>query len=100
MTAYSIFEGWVGREITGVNIDGKSYSIDQIKAALSASHPVQGWQDTDSAPKDGTRVLIFEPGKPIAIASYNPTSWQWSNRYRPTLWMPLPAGPSSTETAK
>jgi len=36
MTAYAMYQGWVLKEIDGVEIDGKSYTIKQIKAALEA----------------------------------------------------------------
>lgn len=37
MTAYAMYQGWVLKEIDGVEIDGKSYTIEQIKAALEAA---------------------------------------------------------------
>ncbi|WP_119920304.1 hypothetical protein [Mesorhizobium sp. DCY119] len=65
--------------------------------AVASASPVQpeaeGWKTMDSAPKDGTRVLVYEIGRPVEVAHYNPKSWQWSNRYRPVRWRPLPAAP-------
>ncbi len=34
MTAYAMYYGQVLREVTGVEIDGTPYSIEEIKAAL------------------------------------------------------------------
>lgn len=63
---------------------------------LPAKPAVQeGWRDMKDAPKDGTRVLIFDPRLGVAIAHFNRPSWQWSNRWYPTLWMPLPLLPAS-----
>jgi hypothetical protein len=54
-----------------------------------------GWQPIESAPKDGTRILVCAPGWEIAkVTHYHPQSWQWANRHKPTLWQPLPAPPS------
>ncbi|QXV73549.1 hypothetical protein [Rhizobium phage RHph_X2_30] len=61
MSAYSVFHGMVGREITGVSIDGKSYSIEAIKSALSRPEAIG----------DGVGVKELE-WRPVAlIEGYN-----------------------------
>jgi hypothetical protein len=78
------------------------------------------WRDIESAPKDGTQVLItggtFEnsmsmggpgPYQAVTIASYNYYGGEWQGEnagghdeyywHHPTHWMPLPA-PPGTET--
>lgn len=82
-----------------------------------------GWQPISTAPKDGTPILIWEPGphafgnrerhneydergKVISFAEYDDVRWaigywrptgSWGNRnaarVNPTHWMPLPAPP-------
>ncbi len=37
MKAYGMYQGWVLKEIDGVQIDGKTYSVEQIKAALEVA---------------------------------------------------------------
>jgi hypothetical protein len=34
--AYGVYRGWVGQEITGVEIEGRAYSISEIAEALTA----------------------------------------------------------------
>lgn len=63
----------------------------------------QGWQDISTAPKDGTKILTYEPTwtNPVNVAHYgNDKSWWLSNCYEdlghdldPTHWMPLPTPP-------
>lgn len=60
------------------------------------------WRPIESAPRDGTTVLLFAPGwdTPKTGWTYADDPWQdcpfSSNRddYVPTHWMPLPAPPS------
>jgi len=64
------------------------------------------WQTIDTAPNDGTRILVYEPFEPnIESAWWNDELdmfWPCSNRgdfwRQPTHWMPLPDAPN--ETAK
>jgi hypothetical protein len=73
------------------------------------------WQPIETAPKDGTEVLLFIPvnwgetfqevprignGNHVEAAWYNPTRRLWLNRLdqwikeqTPTHWMPLPEPP-------
>lgn len=75
---------------------------------------MSGWQTIDTAPKDGSEVLLFFPGNksPIRIGHYTKTehlehgkviyrSEGWSSGFLvigkhnpvPSHWMPLPLGP-------
>lgn len=60
------------------------------------------WQPIETAPKDGSRVLINRKGyaEPICVGWYSqdwkewksvPGEWSW----KPTHWMPLPDPPKS-----
>jgi Protein of unknown function (DUF551) len=59
------------------------------------------WRTIDSAPRDGTRVLIYKRGfaEDIFVAWYS-TTWEgWHAAYainfvEPTHWMPLPEPPA------
>ena len=73
------------------------------------------WQPIETAPKDGTRVVLFQPkndGKGyIACASWD-SYWQWVERgadyateltgvgeLHPTHWQPLPEPPPPPQPA-
>ena len=70
--------------------------------ALAVAAPPQ-WQPIESAPKDGTRVLVWWPywrSYPVSARWFN---GEWDSYCRlegdsvgPTHWMPLPAPPSSS----
>lgn len=76
-------------------------TIDGLVAALQA----QRWQPIESAPKDGTRVLIYGPsdfipgGRGISLASWDYSTWVGDFHEEvyagegPTHWMPLPEAP-------
>ena len=66
---------------------------------------MSGWQDIETAPKDGTNILLFVPyGNQVLISRWTRFSqmqgqWAWSDfktgplPYDPTHWMPLPPPP-------
>ena len=86
--------------------------IDALKEAVAgdfASVTVEGktfvrrdWQPIDTAPKDGTEVLLLvprRPGRTQVCQGSNITGNQWWSSWvgvvRPTHWMPLPDAPPS-----
>ena len=58
------------------------------------------WQPIETAPKDGTSVLVFVPRKSgnLVASARNPTGTQWWSKglgaLKPIGWMPLPDPPS------
>ena len=83
---------------------------DMRDAALEAARE-DGWQPIETAPKDGTRVLLwfewhdlpvvgdFRHGRWWSVHSLggnlaHPNGMDWEEVVRPTYWRPLPAPPA------
>mgnify|MGYP000894219903 CR=1 FL=1 len=69
----------------------------EARAALSASPRREGWRPIETAPKDGTRVLLARVGiDAMHTAFWRGSTWhcgglQYFNN--PTHWQPLPSAP-------
>jgi hypothetical protein len=77
-----------------------------IAAALREAGMVREWEPIETAPKDGTDVLVFDPiGKEQFVAFYDDGLWVFAKKKGgprfavklPTRWMPLPPLPEGTE---
>ena len=67
-----------------------------------------GWYSVETAPKDGTRVLVFDRSWCGGAAKFTVSYWQpykvnseprgsWAGVTEATHWMPLPAAPVKEE---
>jgi hypothetical protein len=79
-------------------VDGMVDFAKLAQAALAALGDVPAWQGIESAPKDGTRVLLWIMPTAIAMPfEWNGERWMGDeyplNMASPTHWMPLPARP-------
>ena len=86
----------------GTNADERETLIPALCEAIAQGAVVQQWQTMDSAPKDGTSVLV-NVGIGISIGEYlkgfhpwNDGAW-WIEGGQttgvPTHWQPLPPAP-------
>lgn len=84
------------------------FAAGRACAALAAPAP-EGWRPIDTAPKDGTRILLgcFSAPKhrkmegTVAVAGWSEAGWGPFNPlwWPPTHWMPLPTPPTGKEGA-
>jgi len=109
-----------------MNQDGDKYDAFTLLAeavqALQAAPEGGEWRTIDSAPKDGTQILVARAGEEIGMGAVEIVdwcvmeNWHWEqvgddlyrkvqdapsefwngNGHRATHWMPLPAAPSPT----
>ena len=79
--------------------DPERLRLEAVSRAIMAERERQ-WQPIETAPKDGTMVLVFTNGH-MDVTSW-PENWggKWPSAYmayaeglEPTHWMPLPAPP-------
>lgn len=85
--------------------------VDRLTAALQPPPvPDQGWRDIETAPKDETRVLLFNPDaegiwriktggfyEALGGWCYDGDGRRYCNRHPPTHWMPLHDPPVETD---
>ena len=84
--------------------DAQEMHAFAIASALAAARsPAPEWRDIESAPQDGTWVLVFDPHenheKSVSIACCYTNAWMrtpYAKRLHPTHFMPLPSPPKET----
>lgn len=87
------------------NLD-RQICLAAADAALAACGH-QEWQDIETAPKDGTRILVhfWEPSQTLVayFVDYDPFCWQavsgerWNAKHA-SHWLPLPSPPKARGT--
>jgi hypothetical protein len=114
------FDGlWFGdipRYVKGDARHGQFWWRHDLRAALAAAPPVDGWQPIETAPRDETKVLLWSDGgavfgswrvdkgyaskKPMWLdESYDDFSCGFASvPLDPTHWMPLPQPPNNERT--
>lgn len=87
--------------------DDASTYIEELEAKLARLREAQGWRPIETAPRDGTRIMAYEP----SADSKNHEIWweddcggpfqgwtdDWDTEPEPTHWMPLPEPPQETD---
>jgi hypothetical protein len=74
--------------------------IAAAECALAGKRgPVSPWRPIETAPRDGTSVLIHDGEFAQMVAEYHKGSWLalMEYTYRPTHWMPLPPAPNTID---
>lgn len=85
--------------------------LSNLAMAGLAIGPQSQWQPIETAPKDGTRVLLFVPPYGPSTGHYEPARVNWgpnaslwvshsvlNKEAAPTHWMPLPTPPTGGES--
>lgn len=82
----------------------KDSEIERLRARVAELEAAQTWQPIDTAPKDGTEIVVFAPGNRDGFPEPLPDivslcAWHGDAGFcvdelrQPTHWMPLPAPP-------
>jgi hypothetical protein len=67
-----------------------------FKRAIEVLRAAPTWQPIATAPRDGTRVLLYLPNHYPGACAIGVWNDEWTDKNRawiPTRWMPLPAAP-------
>jgi len=70
--------------------------IPAMRKMLPVITPPPDWQPIETAPKDGTTILVFHNGSMWTVLWSDVQEWHDANDYgyTPTHWMPLPKPPT------
>ncbi len=83
--------------------EGGYKTVPQIIAeAILAERTAYHWQPIETAPKDGSDVLLSSPNwhGDVVVGCWSFEGWrdrEDSDKLEPTHWMPLPAAPAKQE---
>lgn len=102
LVALSGNEDWRNDDWVGAN--SAEYVFNDMRAALEAAEAA-AWEPIETAPKDGTYILLWRPGFRQETAHWLADmigfDWPWllplpgedRMRLKPTHWRPLPEPP-------
>lgn len=102
-TLKEIIAAWSDADSMGLSDERQQSLLD---ALLSQETPEQGgWQTMETAPKDGTLLLVYRPGTARLSHLAIRTATEWCGpkccpNAEPTHWMPLPALPTQDKETK
>lgn len=92
----------IQKENGGYFLNSDDYLMPLCRLALERLEMGEGWRPIETAPKDGTIIIVYRPnGSPNGYIPqvgydywYKGMAWGRSNAdTQPTLWQPLPAAP-------
>lgn len=79
------------KRVSEYKFDASEYPV------LAGSEPSVGWQPIDTAPKDGTEILVYESGQyegyDVEEWDVERCCWKRCDEANPTHWMPIPPNP-------
>lgn len=88
-------------DLATVNIGNEDYRVPKTVAAFieQLRHDLDAidWRPIDTAPRDGTMVLLHRPDGVMLVGAFNTRAGVWVHIKdpTPTHWMPLPEPPES-----
>lgn len=74
--------------------------IDQSAARIAELQSLTTWRPIGTAPRDGTRVLVWDAASPKPVVAFYGSARgarRWMGASIPTHWLPLPAAPVETK---
>ena len=75
---------------------GKGGAETDARAIAAWNRRADQWMPIESAPRDGTHILLGRKGEPVCEGFYDDWSdGQWACAFTPTHWRPLPAPPEA-----
>lgn len=86
-------------------LDNKALIVQALRIASVARSGLTEWQPIETAPKDGTSILLFEPPELGRFVGYWNTPRQAFaavlsvKERQPTHWMPLPHPPRDEQSS-
>jgi hypothetical protein len=92
--------GALGLEVSAGMAEQKRFAqfvVDALNAAESRTSPVGGWEPIETAPRDGTLILVCRAGDkdwPLRCRRWQDSHWRGWDAEDATHWMPLPAPPA------